>query len=156
MVRKLPSYRHSGWLFDLPVQTHAGSDRSQDQPVVSTSTTAGQRWQTCFIEVSAASFTLIPVARTFTPVIQHGGRGGSHRVVKRFSPSACQGRKREQGRESSALPLCRLNPTESHRGPTSQIESQPSVVGDELEAKARGGPWRRLVIRLRLASRRRL
>ena len=35
-----------------------------------------------FIAVSAASFTLIPVASTFIPVIQHGGRVGSYRVVK--------------------------------------------------------------------------
>src|SRR5262249_7704658 len=42
-----------------------------------------------FIAVPAPSFTLIPVASTFIPLTQHGGRGRSHRVVKRFSPSAC-------------------------------------------------------------------
>jgi Na+/melibiose symporter-like transporter len=59
-------------------------------PVQSTSTTAAQMpVANMFIAVPAPSFTLIPVASTFIPVTQHGGRGRSHRVVKRFSPSAC-------------------------------------------------------------------
>jgi hypothetical protein len=59
-------------------------------PVQSTSTTAAQMpVANMFIAVPAPSFTLIPVASTFIPLTQHGGRGRSHRVVKRFSPSAC-------------------------------------------------------------------
>jgi hypothetical protein len=74
----------------LAAQADAASAVARTTPVQSTSTTAAQMpVANMFIAPPAPSFTLIPVASTFIPVTQHGGRGRSHRVVKRFSPSAC-------------------------------------------------------------------
>jgi hypothetical protein len=57
----------------LAAQADAASAVARTNAVQSTSTTAAQ----------------MPVASTFIALTQHGGRGRSHRVVKRFSPSAC-------------------------------------------------------------------